>query len=64
MRSKLPGGGVGACLKQCGKSRRGILKDYPNIGKDIEEQVKERSVGADAWRRTGVLTFGGNKQVT
>ena len=42
---------------------RGILKDYPNIGTDIEEYVKERSVGADAWRRTGVLTFDGNKQV-
>ena len=50
-------------MRQCGKSRRGILKDYPNIGKDIEEQVKERSIGADAWHQTGVLTFDGNKQV-
>ena len=45
------------------KKVRGILKDYPNIGTDIEDYVKERSVGADAWRRTGVLTFDGNKQV-
>ena len=42
---------------------RGILKDYPNIGTDIEDYMKERSVGAEAWRRTGVLTFDGNKQV-
>ena len=34
-----------------------ILKRYPNIGSDIENFVKERKVGADAWRRTGVLTF-------
>ena len=33
-----------------------ILK-YPNIGEDIETFVKERKVGADVWRRTGVLTF-------
>lgn len=34
-----------------------ILLKYPNIGEDIETFVKERKVGADAWRRTGVLTF-------
>lgn len=33
------------------------------MSQKIEEFVKERSVGADAWRRTGVLTFDGNKQV-
>jgi hypothetical protein len=27
-----------------------ILKRYPNIGSDIENFVKERKVGADAWR--------------
>ena len=37
-----------------------ILKRFPNIGKDVEEFVKSRKVGADAWRRTGVLTFDGN----
>ena len=37
-----------------------ILKDCPNIGETIEKFVQERNVGADAWRRTGVLTFDGN----
>ncbi len=45
------------------KKVSGILADYPDIGKRIEEFVSERSVGADAWRRTGVLTFDGNKAV-
>ena len=42
---------------------RGVVKDYPNIGEVIESYVKERNVGADAWRRTGVLTFDGNTKV-
>ena len=29
----------------------------------MEEYVEQRSIGADAWRRTGVLTFDGNKDV-
>ena len=37
-----------------------ILIDCPNIGETIETFVQERNVGADAWRRTGVLTFDGN----
>ena len=37
-----------------------ILKRFPNIGKDIEGYVKDKRVGADQWRRTGVLTFSGN----
>jgi len=45
------------------KKLRGILKDHPDIGERIEEFVKSRSIGADAWRRTGVLTFDGNRQV-
>ena len=40
-----------------------ILSKFPLIGKTIEEFVQDRSVGADAWRRTGVLTFDGNKSV-
>lgn len=36
------------------------FKEIPNIGKDVEEFMKSRKVGADAWRRTGVLTFDGN----
>ena len=42
---------------------RGILKDCPNIGQEIEKFVEEANVGADAWRRTGVLTFDGNTRV-
>lgn len=34
-----------------------VIQKYPNIGKDIEDYVREQKVGADAWRRTGVLTF-------
>ena len=37
-----------------------ILKECPDIGKTIENFVQDRNVGADAWRRTGVLTFDGN----
>ena len=33
---------------------------FPNIGKEIESFAKQNHVGADAWRRTGVLTFSGN----
>jgi len=40
-----------------------ILRKYPNIGKDIENFVKSRGVGAEQWRRTGVLTFDGNRKV-
>lgn len=46
---------------------RRILKDCPDIGQVIEAYVQDRNVGADMWRRTGVLTFDGNtkvKQVT
>ena len=42
---------------------RGILKDCPDIGQVIEAYVQDRNVGADAWRRTGVLTFDGNTKV-
>lgn len=37
-----------------------LLKKFPNLGKDIEEFVKDNRIGADAWRRTGVATFDGN----
>ena len=45
------------------KSVGRILKEFPNIGKDIESFVESSGVGADAWRRTGVLTFDGNRKV-
>ena len=40
-----------------------IMADCKGIGKVIEEYVQSRNVGADAWRRTGVLTFDGNRKV-
>jgi hypothetical protein len=40
-----------------------ILRDCPDIGEQIETFVKDCSVGADSWRRTGVLTFDGNTKL-
>ena len=42
---------------------RGIVKEYPNIGKEIEDFVQECNIGADCWCGTGVLTFDGNTNV-
>ena len=39
------------------------MKTYPNIGEEIEKFVQDCNIGADAWRRTGVLTFDGNTRV-
>jgi len=39
-----------------------ILKEFPSIAKDVEEYVKSKRCGADAWRRTGVVTFDGNRK--
>ena len=36
-----------------------VIQQHPTIGKDIEEFVKSKRVGADAWWRTVVLTFDG-----
>ena len=36
------------------------MSKYPNIGKDIEEFARKNRIGADSWRRTGLLTFSGN----
>ena len=49
--------------KNKSKPVKGLLKQFPNIEKVIEEFVRESNVGADAWRRTGVLTFDGNCRV-
>ena len=40
-----------------------ILLECPNIGQTIESFVQDHQVGADAWRRTGVLTFDGNTKI-
>ena len=50
------------CKKRSQKVSK-IISDCDNIGKVIEEFVEERNIGADAWRRTGVLTFDGNTKV-
>ena len=49
--------------RKTSQSVRGILKDHPDIGEVMEKFVNERNIGADAWRRTGVLTFDGNTRV-
>ena len=43
---------------------QGILAKFPDIGTKIEEFVRNRNVGADKWRRTGLLTFDGNVKVS
>lgn len=40
-----------------------ILSQVPDIGKENENFVKDCGAGADAWRRTGVITFDGNRKV-
>ena len=45
------------------KSVQSIATHFPDIGEAIESFVTECNVGADAWRRTGILTFDGNIKV-
>ena len=40
-----------------------VVSTFPDIGDAIESFVSESNVGADAWRRTGVLTFDGNLKI-
>lgn len=40
-----------------------IMQDCPTIGAEIESFVQDHNVGADAWHRTGVLTFDGNSKL-
>lgn len=40
-----------------------MLQDCPGIGQAIEEFVKSCGAGADAWRRTGAITFDGNRKL-
>ena len=46
------------------RSKKGskVVRDCPGIGMEIEQFVKDCGVGADAWRRTGILTFDGNRK--
>ena len=41
---------------------RDISKRYPDIGQVMEKYAEQCDVGADKWRRTGMLTFGGEKK--
>ena len=41
-----------------------VIQECPGIGKTIEVFVEESNVGADHWRRTGVLTFDGNTRLS
>ena len=45
---------------QVSKRRDSIVAKYPDIGETIESFVRNNNVGAEPWRRTGVLTFDGN----
>ena len=40
-----------------------IVKRHPTIGKDVEDYVSKKQLGADAWRQTGVITFDGNRKM-
>lgn len=40
-----------------------ILFECPDIGENIEDFVSSNNIGADSWRRTGVLTFNGNTKL-
>ena len=52
-----------AFLRRRGKNVSKILKECPDIGQRIESYVKSAGAGGDSWRRTGVLTFDGNRKV-
>ena len=45
------------------KKLSSIPTKYPDIGDTIEKYVQSCNVGADSWRRTGLLTFDGNRKV-
>ena len=49
--------------RKSGKNVGKILKECPGIGSTIENYVKNSGVGADSWRRTGILKFYGNRKV-
>ena len=49
--------------RSCLRRVENITTKYPELGTTIENFVPECNVGADSWRRTGLLTFDGNIQV-
>ena len=40
-----------------------IVSECPDTGEAIEDFVSSNNAGVDSWRRTGVLTFGGNTKL-
>ena len=50
-------------MKRRSKRVGTILSECPGIGAEIEDFVKQCGAGADAWRRTGTLTFDGSRKV-
>ena len=49
--------------RQKSKPLNTIVHSYPDIGSTIEKFVESCNVGADSWRRTGLLTFDGNVKI-
>ena len=49
--------------RSASKRTQSIVERHPNIRDEIEAFVRSNDVGADRWRRTGVLTFDGNLRV-
>lgn len=45
------------------KQKESVITRFPDIGQVIEDYVQQCNVGADAWHRTGILTFDGNTKV-
>ena len=51
-------------LQRCkSKNLNTIVRSYPDIGSTIEEFVESCNVGANAWQRTGLLTFDRNMKI-
>ena len=53
-------------LLSCNVSKRAsrLVERFPDIGETMEKFVQDHKVGADAWRRTGVLRFDGNTKLS
>ena len=41
-----------------------LVEKFPDVGETMEKFVQDHRVGADAWWRTGVLTFDGNTKLS
>ena len=50
-------------LARRSKQVQSVVRRLPDIGNTIETFVSDSNIGADAWRRTEILTFDGNVKV-